>query len=100
MAIHRGGFTLYPWISDTIGIIQAPDTGGAKVGSSSGQVDRRGYAIASNLQPYRLNSVSLDPGTAKEMIELDTNRLQVAPRAGAVVWCGVAWRGVAQVWWQ
>ena len=86
LVVHRGGFTLAPWISDTIGIIEAPNAGGAKVGSSSGQVDRRGYAIAANLQPYRLNSVSLDPGTAKEMIELDTNRLQIAPRAGAVVW--------------
>ncbi|MDG2539271.1 fimbrial biogenesis outer membrane usher protein [Dyella jiangningensis] len=88
VVVHPGGITLASQVDpgSAIGIIEAPDAKGARV-SSSGQtkVDGRGYAVASNLIPYRMNDVTLDPeGTSKD-VELQTTRLQVAPRAGAVV---------------
>ncbi|WP_238149591.1 fimbria/pilus outer membrane usher protein [Dyella jiangningensis] len=88
LVVHRGGITLAPQLdpNSAIGIVEAPDAKGARV-SSSGQatVDGRGYAVASNLMPYRMNDVTLDPSGTSSDVELQTTRLQTAPRAGAVI---------------
>lgn len=88
LVVHPGGITLAPQldINSPIGIIEAPDAKGARV-SSSGQatVDGRGYAIAGGLTPYRMNDVTLDPVGTSNDVELQTTRLQTAPRAGAVI---------------
>lgn len=88
LVVHRGGITLAQQIdpNSAIGLIEAPDAKGARV-SSSGQatVDGRGYAVAANLMPYRMNDVTLDPSGTSSDVELQTTRLQTAPRAGAVV---------------
>jgi outer membrane usher protein len=88
VVVHGGGVTLSPQLdlSSPIGIIQAPDAKGARI-SSSGQatVDSRGYAVATNLIPYRMNDVTLDPAGTSSDVELQTTRLQTAPRAGAVI---------------
>jgi len=88
LVVHRGGITLAPQLdpNSAIGIIEARDAKGARV-ASSGQaiVDRRGYAVAANLMPYRMNDVTLDPSGTSSDVELQTTRLQTAPRGGAVV---------------
>lgn len=88
LVVHGGGITLAPQLdpNSAIGIIEAPDAKGARV-TSSGQarVDGRGYAVATNLMPYRMNDVTLDPAGASSDVELQTTRLQTAPRAGAVI---------------
>ncbi|MDQ8051193.1 fimbria/pilus outer membrane usher protein [Luteibacter sp.] len=88
MVAHGGGITLSPQldINSPIGIVHAPDAKGARV-SSSGQatVDGRGYAVVTSLTPYRMNDVTLDPVGTSSDVELQTTRLQTAPRAGAVV---------------
>jgi len=88
VVVHGGGVTLAPQLdlNSAIGIVHAPDAKGARV-VSSGQttVDSRGYAVATNLVPYRMNDVMLDPSGTSSDVELQTTRLQTAPRAGAVV---------------
>jgi outer membrane usher protein len=88
VVVHPGGITLAPQIdiNSAVGVIEALDAKGARV-SSSGQstVDRRGYAVATNLIPYRMNDVTLDPTGTSTDVELQTTRLQTAPRAGAVI---------------
>ena len=88
LVVHGGGITLSPSLdlNSAIGIIEAPDAKGARV-SSSGQttVDGRGYAVATNLMPYRMNDVTLDPSGTSSDVELHTTRLQTAPRAGVVI---------------
>lgn len=49
-----------PALGDTVGIIEAPDAAGARVGSySSMYLDHRGRAILPYLSPYRQNDVEL-----------------------------------------
>lgn len=88
LVVHSGGITLAPQLdlNSPIGLIDAPDAKGARV-SSSGQatVDGRGYAVAGGLTPYRMNDVTLDPVGTSSDVELQTTRLQTAPRAGAVI---------------
>ena len=54
-------------------------------GNNAMRVDSRGYAITTALSPYRMNDVILDPKGTSVNVELQESRLQVAPRAGAVV---------------
>jgi outer membrane usher protein len=88
LVAHGGGITLAPQLdlNSGIGVIEAPEAKGARV-ASSGQatVDGRGYAVATNLMPYRMNDVTLDPSGTSSDVELQTTRVQTAPRAGAVI---------------
>ncbi|WP_019464195.1 fimbria/pilus outer membrane usher protein [Dyella japonica] len=88
VVVHGGGVTLAPQIDLTspVAIIDAPGAEGARV-SSSGQakINSQGYAVVTSLTPYRINDVTLDPTGASMDVELQTTRLQTAPRAGAVV---------------
>ena len=82
---HPGGITLSQPVSDTIGIVEAKDAGGARVLNAAGvRVDRRGYAVVPYLTPYAMNSVNLDPKGLSTDVELQTTSQQVAPRAGSV----------------
>ncbi|MGH8044077.1 MAG: fimbria/pilus outer membrane usher protein, partial [Stenotrophomonas sp.] len=86
VVVHSGGVTLAPQLGETIGIIEAKGAKGALLGSNNGvKVDGRGYAITTSLSPYRMNDVVLDPKGTSANVELQESRLQVAPRAGAVV---------------
>lgn len=82
---HPGGITLSQPISETIGIIEAPDAEGARVLNASGvRVDSRGYAVVPYLTPYSMNNVEIDPKGLSTDVELQVTSQQVAPRAGSV----------------
>ena len=86
IVLHKGGVTLAQTLSDTIGIVHAADAAGARVNNSSNiKLDSRGYAVVPYLQPYRLNSVELDPADIPADVELKTASQNVAPRKGAIV---------------
>lgn len=85
LVAHEGGVTLTPQRGDTMVIIEAPGATGARVTNTSGvRVDGRGYAVVPYVTPYRLNAISLDPNEMSNQVELQTNRQQVAPHAGAI----------------
>ncbi|WP_322040994.1 fimbria/pilus outer membrane usher protein [Burkholderia diffusa] len=82
---HPGGVTLGQSLSETFGIVKAPDAVGARVTNSPGaRVDWRGYAIVPYLTPYSMNPVELDPEGLSTDVELKMTTQMVAPRAGAV----------------
>lgn len=83
---HAGGVTLSSSLGETVGLVRAPDAEDARVGMDRGsRVDGRGYGLAANLAPYRLNTVELDPADMADDVELLASSRSVAPRAGAVV---------------
>ncbi len=82
---HPGGITLSQPLSETFGIVEAPDAEGARLLNASGvRVDSRGYAVVPHLTPYRMNAVEIDPKGLSTDVELQVTSQQVAPRAGAV----------------
>lgn len=87
MVVHPGGVTLAQTVTDTIGIVHAPDAAGAVINGASNniKVDGRGYAVVPYLQPYRLNTVQLDPANIPADVELKSASENVAPHRGAVV---------------
>jgi outer membrane usher protein len=85
LVLHRGGLTAAPTLSETVGIVHAPDARGARVANTSARVNRFGYAIVPSLIPYQLNRVDIDPKDVPEDVELKTVSNSVAPRAGSIV---------------
>ncbi|MDB5723703.1 MAG: fimbrial protein, partial [Novosphingobium sp.] len=78
--------TLANQLGDTIGIVEAHDTKGARITSGSGaRIDGAGYAVVPYLMPYRLNEVGIDPEGVSANVELKATSQQVAPRANSVV---------------
>ena len=85
-ALHSGGVTWAPQISDTMALVHAPGAEGARVNGDYGpRVDRHGYAIVSNLQAYRVNEIYLDPRGISQDVELTTTSQQAIVRSGGVV---------------
>jgi len=85
LAVHAGGVTFGPYLSETFALVEAPGATGARVVNSQTRIDSRGYALVPSMTPYRYNSVILDPSdtaTSAEILDGDQN---VAPYAGAAV---------------
>ena len=93
MVVHSGGITLTPHRGDTMVLIQAPGARDARVLNASGlRVDGSGYAVVPYVTPYRLNTITLDPGNMAHDVELDSSSLSVAPYAGAISYLRFATR--------
>ncbi|KMN32155.1 hypothetical protein VI26_18405 [Chromobacterium sp. LK1] len=86
LALHRGGVTLGPYLSETFGLVEAPGASGAVVRNGLGAtVDRAGYALIPALTPYRYNEVALDSKGLAAGVELLGDQQRTAPYAGAAV---------------
>ncbi|HEY0506073.1 MAG TPA: fimbria/pilus outer membrane usher protein [Lysobacter sp.] len=85
LVAHRGGITLASQLGDTIGLIEAKGAQGARLSDGVGRIDHRGYGITSNLRPYRLNDVAIDPKGSSTDVEFAETSVKAVPRAGAVV---------------
>ena len=81
--LHSNGVTLAPSLGETIALVHVPNGKGAKVGNSVVNAD--GYAIATNLSPYKKNTVTVNPGDTSLNLEIERPIRQVIPSAGATV---------------
>lgn len=85
-AIHSGGITLGPYLSDTFGLVEAKGAQGARLlNGYDTKINRQGYALVSALTPYRYNTVALDPEGMSTNAELEVGTANVAPYAGAAI---------------
>ncbi|OLF55644.1 fimbria/pilus outer membrane usher protein [Pseudomonas chlororaphis] len=85
MILHPGGLTFAQFLSETPGLVHAPDAEGAGVGYSGARVDSSGYAVVPSLTPYQLNTVDVDPQGMADDVELQASSRSTAPTAGSVV---------------
>ncbi len=84
MAIHSGGLTFGPYLSETFALIEAKGAEGATVLSSQqAAIDSRGYALIPSVTPYRYNRITLDPQNMDGNAELVDNEKRIAPMAGS-----------------
>lgn len=86
LAIHPGGVTFGPYLSDTFALVEARGASGASV-YNAGQsiIDSRGFALVPSVTPYRYSRVTLDPQGIDGNAELIDSERRVAPVAGAAV---------------
>lgn len=86
MVIHSGGITFSPNTSQTMALIEAKDAQGAAiVGSPGTYIDGNGYALASYMRPYRVNTIELDPKGSSEDIVFTNTLKNIVPYEGSIV---------------
>ncbi len=86
LVAHPGGVTFANDLGETVGIVEAKGSNGARVTNSPGvRIDSRGYAVIPYLMPYRTNTVDIDPKGLPLDVEFKSTTRQVTPRANSVV---------------
>jgi len=86
LAVHNGGVTFGPYLSDTFALIEAKNATGAQVMHQHNiKVDRFGYALLPSLNPYRYSDVGLSPAGMNLNTEILDGSKRVAPYAGSSI---------------
>ncbi|SPL70809.1 Outer membrane usher protein FimD precursor [Acinetobacter stercoris] len=86
IAVHSGGITLGPYLSDTFALVEAKGAEGAKLmNTQGGVINAKGYTLVPALTPYRFNTISLNPEGISDQIELESGDKKIAPYSGASV---------------
>ena len=85
LVVHGGGVTLASQLGDTIALVEAKGAQGARLSDGVNKIDGRGYGVTSNMRPYRLNDVTIDPKGISADVEFAETSVKAVPRAGAVV---------------
>lgn len=83
---HSGGVNFGQPLGETFALAEVPGVAGVKIGSYSGaKTGSNGFAVVANMQPYRVNWISLDTRDLGGEIDIDKATQQVVPRRGSVV---------------
>lgn len=85
LVVHPHGVTLSQSFGSSIAVVRAPGAAGVGVMSGGVRTDSQGYAVVPYLSPYQNNTVSLNPSTLPENVELPQSSTNVYPTKGAVV---------------
>lgn len=84
--VHAGGLNYGSSSGGAFVLIHAAGAEGARVGGTSGlRIAANGFAVQSQLQPYRWNPVELDPAGLPWDVELLQTSRRFAPTAGSIV---------------
>ncbi|WP_052284975.1 fimbria/pilus outer membrane usher protein [Kluyvera genomosp. 1] len=83
---HANGITLSQPLNETNVLIQAPGAHGVSVQNQTGvKTDFRGYTVAGNVTPYRENTLTLNPLSMPDDVDLELTSQTVVPTRGAIV---------------
>lgn len=83
---HPYGVTLGQPLGDTMALVEVENSPGIGINNQFGvTTDRRGFALVSNLTPFRVNRLTLDSYNLPDNVQLPETELDVVPTAGAVV---------------
>lgn len=83
--IHPHGVSFSNYIGDSMALVEAPGAGDVAVLNGGTETDSRGYAVVPFLQNYQGNTISLDPATLPDGVDVKNNSVVVYPTKGAVV---------------
>ncbi|WP_237657395.1 fimbria/pilus outer membrane usher protein [Serratia fonticola] len=92
VVVHPNGVTLSQMLGSSVAVVSAPGATGASVMSGNVRTDARGYAVVPYLSNYQSNSISLDPTTLPDDVDMSQSSLNVYPTKGAVVLANFATR--------
>ncbi|UVL43185.1 fimbrial biogenesis outer membrane usher protein [Pseudomonas sp. B21-040] len=86
VVVHPAGITFGQPLGDSIAIVVAPDAVGATLTNATGvKLDQSGQAVVPYLNPYRINTLELDPKGISDDVELQRTSQEVVPRSGSVI---------------
>ncbi|MGK8665231.1 fimbria/pilus outer membrane usher protein, partial [Serratia marcescens] len=85
LVVHPNGLTLSQQLGNSVAVVQAPGAAGVSVMNGGVRTDSRGFAVVPYLSPYQKNTISLNPSTLPEDVDLPQSSTNVYPTKGAVV---------------
>ena len=86
LAIHSGGITFGPYLSDTFALIEAKGAYGASILNAQGtKINKSGYALVPALTPYKYNNIAINPEGMASNTEVNAGDTKIAPYAGSTV---------------
>lgn len=85
VVVHPHGITFSQTLGSSVAIVEAPDAAGTSVMSGNVETDSRGYAVVPYLSNYQRNTISLNPATLPDDVDITQSSLDVYPTKGAVV---------------
>ncbi|NCG54959.1 fimbria/pilus outer membrane usher protein [Serratia fonticola] len=92
VVVHPEGVTLGQMLGSSMAVVSAPGAGGVEVMNGNVRTDSRGYAVVPYLSNYQNNSISLNPATLPDDVDMTQSSLNVIPTKGAVVMARFATR--------
>lgn len=93
VVVHSAGVTLSQMLGSSVALVGAPGSSGTQVlNGGNVQTDSRGYAVVPYLSNYQSNSISLDPATLPDDVDITQSSVNVYPTKGAVVLANFATR--------
>ncbi|CAI1949843.1 Outer membrane usher protein fimD precursor [Serratia fonticola] len=90
LVVHPEGVTLGQMLGNSVAVVSAPGAGGVEVMNGGIRTDSRGYALVPYLANYQHNSVSLNPTTLPDDVDLKQSSINLYPTKGAVVMANFA----------
>lgn len=96
LLVHPYGMTMSRMIGEGGIVVRAPGASGVTVNGYD-RTDRRGYTVLPGGSSYRKTTVSLDPSTLPDGVELEQTSKNVYPTRGAVVLADFKVRSGSQV---
>ncbi|HHQ6577273.1 TPA: fimbria/pilus outer membrane usher protein [Serratia fonticola] len=86
MVLHAGGFTLSPYLGETLALIDASGAPGASLQDNPlVSTDANGYALVPHLSAYSVKALQISPGSSDSDYTLPVLAQEVIPTRGAVV---------------
>jgi outer membrane usher protein len=92
LVVHPEGVTLSQLLGSSVAVVSAPGSAGTSVMNGNVQTDSRGYAVVPYLSNYHSNSISLNPATLPDDVDITTSSMNVYPTKGAVIMANFATR--------
>ncbi|HHQ4306971.1 TPA: fimbria/pilus outer membrane usher protein [Serratia fonticola] len=92
LVVHPQGVTLGQMLGNSVAVVSAPGAGGVEVMNGGIRTDSRGYALVPYLSAYQHNSISLNPATLPDDVDMTNSSINVYPTKGAVVMANFATR--------
>lgn len=85
LLIHPHGLIFSQQMGSQTAVVSAPDASGVDVMNGGVRTDSRGYAVVPYLSAYQDNTVTLNPATLPDDVDLTQSSVHVYPTKGAVV---------------
>lgn len=85
VVLHLQGVTLGQTLGSAVAIVTTPGANDVAVGNGSSRTNRWGQAVVPYLSNYQKNSISLDPSTLPDNVDITQSSLNIYPTKGAVI---------------
>ncbi|HBM2987490.1 TPA: fimbrial biogenesis outer membrane usher protein [Klebsiella aerogenes] len=82
---HSGGVTFSQTLGSSVALVHAPEATNTRVINGNVNTDSSGYAVVPYLSDFQKNTITLDPTTLPENVDVHKNTINVYPVKDSIV---------------